>query len=668
MQQLQHQTLSFGDFTLDLARGCLLRSGEEIKLRPKSFEVFKHLVENSGRLVSKNELIGAVWPDTSVTDDSLVQCLIEVRRALGDGGQRIVKTVPRRGYIFEAEVTRNHLAERELVYTEEIEGVQLTIEEEEQEEQVVSRSEVVGSQATSVSLLRGKIRQHRLASFLFTAGLGAAIIAVTYFVIPRYFARTDKTDAPASSGAGTIRSIAVLPFTNVSGNPDAEYLSDGVSESLINSVSQLPGVKVIARSSSFKYKGKDADPQEVAKALGVEGVLTGRIAQHGENLLISVELVDARDRTQVWGAQYNRRTSDVLAVLSEISHEIAETLRLRLTPIEQQKLAKRYTSNPEAYNYYAKAMYHFHNIRADLGTRPEADLAVDLFREAIKLDQNYALAHAQLAYTYARIAVFLEDNPALIEQAKEELATAERLDPQLAQVHVARYFIAFSQYEEWQVGAAIREVRLAQQLDPDVGHPELGDLYAHIGLEKQAFEEFEIALKADPNNDEIKTFYINSYFILGRPDDALAARQRFFNRGPGLDYYMEKRMLKEAESLIEKEFQREPRSSWALVNQALLLALQGRQREAEAAIPSILKGRRNRGYHHVMHHLARIYALGGKSQEALKWIRATVADGFPCYPLFERDPFLDPIRNDPAFLQFMAEMKTRWEGYQREFG
>jgi TolB-like protein/DNA-binding winged helix-turn-helix (wHTH) protein/Tfp pilus assembly protein PilF len=641
MQQLRHQALSFGDFTLDLTRGCLFRGDVEIKLRPKSFEVLKYLVEHGGQLVGKEELIRAVWAGTAVTDDSLVQCLIEIRRALGDGGQQLVKTVPRRGYLLDALVTGYEPPVREVVYTEEVEDIRVTVEEE--EERMVSRDEAVTVlPASGAKLLRGGIRRHKLIVLLIPVLLGAAIIA--YFVIPRYFTRNDRANVPPPGDAGAIRSIAVLPFTNASNNPDTEYLSDGISESLINSLSQLPGLKVIARSSSFKYKGREVDPQEIANALGVEAILTGHVTQHGDDLLISVELVNARDKTQVWGAQYNRKGADLLAVLSEIPREIAEKLRLRLTSGEQQKLAKFYTSNSEAYNYYAKAMYHFHNIRADVGTRPEADLAVDLFKEAIKLDPNYALAHAQLGYTYARIAVFLEDSPTLIEQAKEELAVAERLDPQLAEVHTARYFIEFSQYGGWRVGAAFRELRLAQQLDPNVGHAELADLYAHIGLEQQAVEEFETALKADPNNDEIKVFYINSYFLLAKPDEALEVSRRFFNRGPDFQYYMEKRMVKEAEALIGREFQKEPRASWALVNRALLLALQGKQKEAEAATSTILKGRRNRGYHHVTYNLARIYALGGKSAEALKWLRVTVEEGFPCYPLFAHDPFLDPIR------------------------
>ncbi len=670
MQPLQHHTISFGDFMLDLTRECLLqRDGNEVKLRPKSFEVLRHLVENGGRLVKKDDVIKAVWPDSFVTDDSLVQCLIEIRRALGDDSHHYIKTVPRRGYIFEAEVLKRDPAGRELVYSDEIESVHLTIEEEERTEQSANSEPVVAPrQMVGAKLLEDRIGKHKRATLLVLMTLGAAIIIVAYLVIPLYSVKPNAAGVTATGGASPIRTIAVLPFENTSGDPDMEYLSDGISESLINSLSQVPGLKIIGRNSSFKYKSKEVDPQEVAMSLGVEGILTGRVAQHGDDLLIGIELVDARDRSQVWGEQYNRKANDVLAILPEISREITKKLRLRLTPSEQQKLSKRYTSTPEAYNYYAKAMYHFHNIRADLSTKPEADLAVDLFKEAIKLDPNYALAHAQLGYTYTRIAVFLENNSALIEEAKRELAIAERIDPQLAEVHAARYFIAFSQYEGWQVEEAIRELRLAQQLDPNVGHSELGDLYMHIGLEKQGIEEFEIALKADPNNDEIKTFYINLYFVSGRPDEALEARQRFFNRGPDFGYYLEKRMVKEAEPLVEQAFQKEPRSNWALVNQALLLALKGEQQAAEAAIPAILKGRRNRGYHHVTYHIARIYVLGGKGEEALKWLRVTVKEGFPCYPLFARDPFLDPIREDPAFKQFMAEMKSRWEDYQREFG
>ena len=184
MQKFQHQTLSFGDYTLDLARGCLLRGEEQVKLRPKSFEVLRHLIENSQPLVSKAELMQAVWPDSFVTDDSLVQCLIEVRRALGDDSQRYIKTAPRRGYIFEAEVTNHVSVGRELLYTEEIERVGVVIEEvEEEEPKVASNIDLAVQQKASTQRRLSGINLHTallvalIVSVLTLGGLGAYLMA-----------------------------------------------------------------------------------------------------------------------------------------------------------------------------------------------------------------------------------------------------------------------------------------------------------------------------------------------------------------------------------------------------------------------------------------------------------------------------------------------------------
>jgi len=500
MERLLAQTFSFNEFTLDLTRGCLFRNGEEIKLRPKSFDTLRHLVENSGRLISKNELIEAVWPGTAVTDDSLVQCLIEVRRALGEDGQQIVKTVPRRGYIFDAAVIRNDSTPAKLIYTDEVKAVHVTIEEAETE------------------------------------------------------------------------------------------ISAATERSWVHSRTALAAATVL------------------------------------------VALLGGLVFWQLW----------------------------RTRPK---------SSNSLAYSYYTKGMYHFRNIRPALSNRSESDLAVELFKKAIEIDPQYALAHAYLGYTYTKIAVFHEDNPTLIEQAKRELGVAEKIDPRLAEVHLARFFIAFSQYEGWSVETAMRELRLAQQLDPNVGHAEMGDLYSHIGLEEQTTIALEQALKIDPNNEDAKTVYINALMIAARPDEALEASKRFFKSQPDVRYFLNKRMLEEAEEEAEKEYKRHPDAIWAVVYQTLLKALRGKHEEAQAAIPAIVsKERRYRGYHHDTYNIARIYALGGKPHEALKWLRTTVAEGFPHYPLFARDSFLDPIRDDPSFKQFLGEMKERWEGYVREVG
>jgi TolB-like protein/DNA-binding winged helix-turn-helix (wHTH) protein/Flp pilus assembly protein TadD len=655
MQRLEHQTLSFSDFTLDLTRGCLYQAGEEIKLRPKSFEVLKYLVENSGRLVTKEELISTVWPDTSVTDDSLVQCLIDVRRALGERGTQIVKTVPRRGYIFEAEVTRTDLTDRKLVYAEEVEGVSITFEDHVHE---IAPSGAANQEAAAPG--PSQRRWWSARSVLAASALLAVAIALVAWLIWR---SNNKPTSPA------IRSLAVLPFKSQTRESTDDYLGLGIANEIITKISPTSAVTVRPTSAIRKYANQEIDALQAARDLKVEAVLDGTYLRVGDQLRITVNLIRVEDGTSLWAEKFDQRFTDIFAIQDQVSQQVAQRLRLKLNPAEQSRLTKRYTSSPEAYSYYAKAMYHFHNIGANISSRSEADLAVDLFKKAIELDPQYALAHAQLGYAYTKIAVFQEDSPALVDQAKQQLAIAERMDPQLAEVHLARYFIVFSQYEGWQVETAFRELRLAQQLDPNTGHAELGDLCFHIGLEEQSMKAYEVALTLDPNNPEIARAYVISFYVTARPEEGLQTSKRLQYSGLDLRYFLEKRMVKEAEPLAEQEYQNDPHSVWKLVDRVLVLALQRRHREAQAAVPSILaRERRYRGYHHDAYNIARVYALGGKNEEALKWLRITVTEGFPSYPLFARDPFLDSLREDPAFTQFLTEMKLRWEGYKRNVG
>lgn len=475
-----------------------------------------------------------------------------------------------------------------------------------------------------------------------------------------------------------IKSLAVLPFKSLDREAKEDYLGLGIATDIITRVSQSGGLTVRPASAVRQYVNQEIDALAAARELNVDAVLDSQFQLVGDRLRVNVNLLRAADGTTLWAEKFDERFTDIFAIQNKVSEQVAQRLRLRISPAEQAMLTKRYTSDSKAYNYYAKAMYHFGNGISYPSPRQESDLAVDFFNKAIELDREYALSHAQLGHAYANIALYHENSPALIEQAKQELGIAEKLDPQLAEVHVARAFILDSQYERWQAEAAIRELRLAQQLDPHVGHSEIAVHYYHLGLEEHGVKEMDIALNVAPNNDRIKTAYVNLYFSTGRPDEALEARKRLFNRGPDLRYYLEKGMVKEAEPLAEQAYPHDLRENLVnlgnlvaaqpLKNQALLLALQGKHRKAEAAIPSIVeKAPKNKGYHHLTYDIARVYALGGRSEEALKWLRETVKEGFPCYPLFARDPFLDRIRNDPAFVQFMTDMKTRWEGYKRLF-
>jgi TolB-like protein len=461
----------------------------------------------------------------------------------------------------------------------------------------------------------------------------------------------------------------VLPLKSLNREAGDDYLGLGIADTIITKVSQVGELTVRPTSAVRKYADQEIDSLEAARQLRADTVLDGTFLHVGDRLRVSVNLLRVQDGASLWADSFDMHFTDIFAIQDEVSKEVAARLRFKLNPVEQARLAKHYTTNPEAYSYYTKAMYHFSKRGFSGYPQEETETAIDLFKKAVEIDSNYALAHAQLGFAYAWIADFKEGGPGLIANAKEELRAAERLDPQLAEVHVARSFIAWSHYGDWQIEEAIREARLAKEIDSSIPSNVLGALYYHVGLEEQSAKELERMLERDPTSDIIKRTYGVMYSILARPDEWLALNQRLFNRGPDIRYYLEKRMLKEAGPLIDQEYVRAPDEPGPRRDRGLLLALQGRHREAQAAVPRIMeKVRRDKAYHHYTYDIARIYALDGKGEEALKWLRITVKEGFPCYTLFARDSFLDPIRKDPAFIQFMTEMKNSWESYRREFG
>jgi TolB-like protein/Tfp pilus assembly protein PilF len=394
----------------DLTSGFLLHKGQEVKLRPKVFDALRYLIENSGRLVAKAELIQAVWSDSFVTDDSLVQCIVELRRALGDDSQQLIRTVPRRGYTFIADVR--------------------------------------------------EVRGEKLVS-------------------------AEETQA--------INSIAVLPLENTTGDPEMEYLSDGISESLIDDLSQLPGVKVIARSSSFKYKGKDADPQSVARELRVQAVVSGRVTQRGDQLQIRAELINASDSAQLWGEQYSRGSLDLLSVQLEMSRQIADKLRLRLTSVERRQLARHDTANPQAYELLLRGRFY-----RNKGGTENLKKAVRYYEQAIDTDPNYALAHAELSTRYSSLvaAGFLDPGDYL-PKAEAEARRALELDPGLADAHFALAGIILM---TWDWSAAEREYQWAIKSNPNLAIAHGG--YAHflslMGRHEQAIEAIKRARELDP--------------------------------------------------------------------------------------------------------------------------------------------------------------------------
>lgn len=306
---------------------------------------------------------------------------------------------------------------------------------------------------------------------------GAALL-IAAIAVSAYLYLSRKNNA-------AIQSIAVLPFTNQSGNSDIEYLSDGITESLINSLSQFPNLSVKARSTVFHYKGKDVTPQQVGSELSVQAVLNGRVTQRGEQLTLNLELVDARTGNQIWGEQYNRKTADLVSLQSEIARDVSNKLRVKLSGTDEQKLAKNYPENVEAYQLYLKGQFY-------LQKRTVKDLqkAIECFQQATALEPNYALAFAGLADANTLISIYggapYRDAMA---KAKEAALKALSLDDNLAEAHASLGQIL--DYYDYDFVGAEREYNRAIELKPNyaTAHHWRGEVLCEQGRFGESFGE-----------------------------------------------------------------------------------------------------------------------------------------------------------------------------------
>ena len=313
-----------------------------------------------------------------------------------------------------------------------------------------------------------------------------------------------------------ISSLAVLPFVNASNDPNTEYLSDGLTESLINSLSQVPNLAVMSRSAVFHYKGRDLDPQAVARDLKVEGVITGRIVQRGDQLIISAELIDARTNHNLWGDQYDRRLSDVLAVQEDITRAISSKLRERLSGETKKQVAKSGTTDPEAYQLYLKGRYYWEK------RTPEAlEKSKDYFNQAIEKDPTYAMAYVGLADYYAVSPDYepvqkAETAPKTIAAARKALA----IDDSLAEAHTAA---ASASSDMWDWAGAEREYKRALELNPNEGnaHQWYGLYLSTVGRHQEALAQFKRALEVDPLNLTVSTNLAVGYGNMRQYDLAL---------------------------------------------------------------------------------------------------------------------------------------------------
>src|SRR5256886_5239613 len=291
------------------------------------------------------------------------------------------------------------------------------------------------------------IKQHKLATVISVVVLAVGIVRLAAYLHAR------SIDIP-------IDSIAVLPFVNESGNSDIEYLSDGMTESLIDSLSQLPHLSVKARSSVFRYKGKEADPQQVASELSVQAILNGRVVQRGDQLTLYLSLVDGRNGNQIWGDHYDRKLTDLISLQSEIARDVSSKLRVKLSSADEQRLTKSYTANTEAYELYLRGRYHVFKMKLS-----EAQTGISYFQRAIEIDPNYALAYVGLANAYRSFALSGDMPAEFFPKAKAAAQRAVEIDDRLAEAHAVLGFTIF--WYDWNWKEAENQLKRALELNPN---------------------------------------------------------------------------------------------------------------------------------------------------------------------------------------------------------
>jgi serine/threonine protein kinase len=483
--------------------------------------------------------------------------------------------------------------------------------------------------------------------------LGSAVLVVILSVLGWLGSRSRGTPREISS-------VAVLPFANLSGNPDTEYLSDGITESLINDLSRLPKLAVMSRSSVFRYKGRDVELQKIAKDLKVEAVITGRVSQRGDRLVISAELIDARSNRNLWGDQYDRKMSDFLALQQDITGAIAARLRERLSGEQSQHVAEQGTQDPEAYQLYLKGRYYL-----ERRTRESLERAKNLFSQAIARDPNYALAYLGLAQYYFVVTDYAPiANSEAMPKAQEAAQKALALDDTLASAHAVLGGVSGALFE-WE--AAEREFRRGLELNPNDGttHNWYALLLMQLGRFDEAIAEAKRAIATDPLNLKYQDTLGQAFGTARQYDLALDQLKKTLEMDPNYAPARGNLAITYLEShqydLWLEEWKRvaalrNDRETFAIREEVQRVYAKSGYRDALQRLLELQLQLAKRRYVDPTF-IAYSYALLGKKDEALLWLEKAYSEKSNEIVWIKVSPELDSLRSDPRYIALVKKMR-----------
>jgi len=497
---------------------------------------------------------------------------------------------------------------------------------------------------SSAEYIVSGIKQHKLAAVIAIVVLAVGIVGLTAYL------RARNTEV-------AIDSIAVLPFVNQNRDPDTEYLSDGLTESIINSLTQLPSLRVSPRSTVFQYKGKDTDPLKVGHDLGVRAVVTGRLLQRGDSLMVSAELLDVRDNKQLWGEQYNRKVADALAVQQEISREISERLRIKLSGEEQKQLKKRDTSSPEAYQSYLRGRYYWNKRTAE-----NLRKAMEQFQRAADDDPNYALAYVGLSDCYGLLVEYAGTSASeTTPKAKAFAQRALQLDPTLAEAHTS---LAWSYFSSWQWHEAESEFKRAIELNPNypTAHQWYSLMLRDEGRFDEAVSEMKRAQELDPLALTSSLNVAQNYLLLrGDVNAALEEVRRVVDLDPNYPrghellgwIYLKQGRNSEAIAELQKavSFGSDRRTFGSL---GYAYGISGKRAEAESMLKEVqAKYERHEA---LGQDVAAVYAGLGDKDHVFTWLEKDFQGRVGPLSRIRWVLLFESIRNDPRYADLLRRM------------
>jgi DNA-binding winged helix-turn-helix (wHTH) protein/TolB-like protein/Flp pilus assembly protein TadD len=653
----EHQFYEFGPFILDTVQHLVLKEQEPVTLTPKTYDALLVLVRNSGRMLSKEELMAALWPDSFVEESNLTQQVSMIRKALGEspGEDRYIVTVPGRGYRFAAQVK---------AWSEEESPSNAPTGAEK-----VLRMGSHSSSGLSPDLLRvhaaaeapestplqsqaGTKHRARIAIPVLMALLIALVVGYGMY----------RKHPIARSILAEPRSLAILPFQNLRPDPDSDFLGFSLADAVITKLDYVRSLTVRPSTAVQKYRNQVIDIPKVAADLNVETLLTGTFIREGDDLRITYQLIDAKTDKILGRGTIDLKYEKLLTVQDNVAQQIIKELEIKLSPSEAQSIGAGEPVIPLAYEHYLRGL--------DLYSRHDFPPAIKMLEKSTAIDPNFALAWAYLGAAYTSDAAFEFGGRDQYGKARAAYERALALQP--AQLE-AKIFLANLLIDTGKVEEAVPLLREALKTNPNhaEAHWELGYAYRFAGMLEESVAECERARQLDPlvkSNGSA----LNSYLYLGQYDKFLRSLPDLndsafvvFYRGFG-EYYQKN--WEQATKDFDRAFMLDP-TLYTQIGKALSDSLAHRDSEGLEILRSLERKIEERGVGdpEAMYKIAQAYAALGDKVSALRTLRLSIENGFFCYPYLTTDPLLDGLRNEPEFTTLLNMAQQRHEAFKKVF-